>query len=114
MSKNSLNQQQTIELNRLLLMKSNRIEKKAYRRAELVRINPKSFKDAKQVAKELKNYNAVIINFEKVTDKEATRIMDFLSGVLYAMGGKHKRLTDRSFFLTPIPNLSEKFSTSIE
>ncbi|CRX37341.1 / sepF / Cell division protein SepF /:221725 Forward [Candidatus Hepatoplasma crinochetorum] len=114
MSKNSLNQQQTIELNRLLLMKSSRMEKKAYRRAELVRINPKSFRDAKHIAKELRNYNAVIVDFEKVTDKETIRIMDFLSGVLYAMGGKHRRLSDRSFFLTPIPDLTEKFSSNIE
>src|ERR1051325_9937502 len=114
MGKNSLNQQQTIELNRMLLMKSNRIEKKVYKRAELIRINPKSFRDAKQIAKELKNYNAVIVDLESTTDKDATRIMDFISGVLFAMGGKHKKISERSFFLAPIPDLTEKFKNNLE
>jgi hypothetical protein len=30
------------------------------------------------------------------------------------MGGKHKKISERSFFLAPIPDLTEKFSNNLE
>ena len=62
---------------------------------------PKSFNDAQKVADKLKADVPVIINFQSADPELAKRIVDFASGLTYALDGSMQRVADRVFLLTP-------------
>ena len=49
----------------------------------------------------MKNRNAVVVNLKRVTPDQAKRIVDFLSGTLYAIGGDLQKLGGGIFLCTP-------------
>ena len=62
---------------------------------------PKSFNDAQTVADKLKADVPVIINFQGADADLAKRLVDFSSGLTYALDGGMQRVADRVFLLTP-------------
>lgn len=64
-------------------------------------VTPRSFNDAQSVADEFKRRKPVILNLQ-TTDRELSkRLIDFCSGLTYALGGGMQRVADRIFLLTP-------------
>ena len=64
-------------------------------------VTPRNFNDAQQVADEFKRSKPVILNLQ-TTDRElAKRLIDFCSGMTYALGGGMQRIAERVFLLTP-------------
>ncbi|MFD1418749.1 cell division protein SepF [Companilactobacillus keshanensis] len=76
---------------------------------------PRVYADAKVVAKQLLNNKAVIVNFNNINDDSAKRIVDFLTGSIFALNGEIKRVGDKIFLCTPpkfeidgsIPDINE-------
>ncbi len=76
---------------------------------------PRVYSDAKVIAKQLLNNKAVIVNFTNVNDQQSKRIVDFLTGAIYAINGEIKRVGDKIFLCTPpkfeidgsIPDINE-------
>ena len=64
-------------------------------------IVPKSFNDAQKVADKLKADVPVIINLQTADSDLAKRLIDFSSGLTYALDGSMQRVADRVFLLTP-------------
>jgi cell division inhibitor SepF len=64
-------------------------------------IVPKSFNDAQKVADKLKADVPVIINLQAADSDLAKRLIDFSSGLTYALDGAMQRVADRVFLLTP-------------
>ncbi len=64
-------------------------------------ILPKSFNDAQQVADKLKGDVPVILNLQSVDRELAKRLIDFSSGLTYALDGGMQRVADKVFMLTP-------------
>lgn len=62
---------------------------------------PRVYADAKVVAKQLLNNKAVIVNFNNISDDQAKRIVDFLTGTVFALNGEIKRVGDKIFLCTP-------------
>jgi cell division inhibitor SepF len=62
---------------------------------------PKSFNDAQQVADSLKSDVPVIVNLQTAESDLAKRLIDFSSGLTYALDGSMQRVADRVFLLTP-------------
>jgi cell division inhibitor SepF len=62
---------------------------------------PKSFNDAQKVADKLKSDVPVIINLQAADSDLAKRLIDFSSGLTYALDGTMQRVADRVFLLTP-------------
>jgi len=62
---------------------------------------PKSFHDAQTVADKLKSDVPVIINLQAADSDLAKRLIDFSSGLTYALDGTMQRVADRVFLLTP-------------
>jgi cell division inhibitor SepF len=62
---------------------------------------PKSFNDAQTVADKLKADVPVIINLQSADADLAKRLIDFSSGLTYALDGSMQRVADRVFLLTP-------------
>jgi cell division inhibitor SepF len=66
----------------------------------MVIARPQSFDQVAGLAENLKNYRPVIINVENLPIEEARRIIDFLSGAAYALGGRVRRVTSGIFLFT--------------
>ncbi|HET7522156.1 MAG TPA: cell division protein SepF [Bacillales bacterium] len=69
--------------------------------SRVVLIEPESFDDAQKIADELKNHRAAVMNFQRVSRGEAERIIDFLSGTVYAIEGDFQKLGPHTFICTP-------------
>ena len=60
------------------------------------------FNNVADIADHLKNKMTVVLNLES-TDKEVSkRMLDFLSGVTYAIEGKIKRVASNTYLITPL------------
>jgi cell division inhibitor SepF len=62
---------------------------------------PKSFNDAQQVADRFKDSIPVVLNLQGTDNDLAKRLIDFASGLTYAMDGGMQRIADKVFMLTP-------------
>ncbi len=70
-------------------------------RTRLMLITPEEFDEAAEIADNLKDRRAVLMNVEKTDNETARRLIDFLSGVVYALGGKIMRISAQAYVLTP-------------
>lgn len=62
---------------------------------------PKSFNDAQQIADRFKDGIPVVINLQTSDTDLSKRLIDFASGLTYAMDGGMQRIADKVFMLTP-------------
>jgi cell division inhibitor SepF len=62
---------------------------------------PKSFNDAQQVADKFKDEIPVVLNLQGTDTDLSKRLIDFASGLTYALDGGMQRVADRVFMLTP-------------
>jgi cell division inhibitor SepF len=62
---------------------------------------PKSFNDAQQVADKFKDNIPVVLNLQGTDTELSKRLIDFASGLTYAMDGGMQRIADKVFMLTP-------------
>ncbi len=62
---------------------------------------PKSFNDAQDVADKFKDAIPVILNLQNAGTDLAKRLIDFSSGLTYALDGGMQRIADKVFLLTP-------------
>jgi cell division inhibitor SepF len=62
---------------------------------------PRSFNDAQQVADKFKNAIPVILNLQGTDAELSKRLIDFASGLTYALDGGMQRVADKVFLLTP-------------
>jgi cell division inhibitor SepF len=62
---------------------------------------PKSFNDAQQIADQFKDSIPVILNLQSTDTDLSKRLIDFASGLTYALDGGMQRIADKVFLLTP-------------
>ena len=62
---------------------------------------PKSFNDAQQIADQFKDAVPVILNLQGSDTDLSKRLIDFASGLTYALDGGMQRIADKVFLLTP-------------
>ncbi|UEX89396.1 cell division protein SepF [Staphylococcus ratti] len=62
---------------------------------------PRVFSDTQDIADELKNRRATLVNLQQIDAVSAKRIIDFLSGTVYAIGGDIQRVGADIFLCTP-------------
>jgi len=62
---------------------------------------PKSFNDAQQVADKFKQSIPVVLNLQNSDGDLAKRLIDFASGLTYALDGGMQRIAHKVFMLTP-------------
>jgi len=68
---------------------------------EVVLFRPNSFNDTSKAADDLKNRKAVIVNMENVDKAMARRVVDFLSGCVYALEGDVKKIAKSAYLFCP-------------
>src|SRR5438105_4183041 len=62
---------------------------------------PRSFNDAQQIADKFKQSIPVILNLQNADTELSKRLIDFASGLTYALNGGMQRVADKVFLLTP-------------
>ena len=69
--------------------------------SRMILFEPRAYSESQQIADYLKKRNAVVVNLKRVTPDQAKRIVDFLSGTLYAINGGLQKLGTGIFLCTP-------------
>ena len=69
--------------------------------SKMMLLEPRAYSESQQIADYLKNRNAVVVNLKRVTPDQAKRIVDFLYGTIYAIGGDIQKLGGGIFLCTP-------------
>lgn len=64
-------------------------------------IHPRSYNDAKIIGEAFRENIPVIMNVEEMPDADAKRLVDFASGLAFALEGRIERVTSKVFLLTP-------------
>jgi len=80
---------------------NNILQVHAHRGSQITKRAPRSLADAQRAAEDLKDRRPVIVNLEKADDELARRVIDFISGVTYALNGFYERVGDKVFLFTP-------------
>ncbi|MDD4809099.1 MAG: cell division protein SepF [Bacilli bacterium] len=68
---------------------------------KMILIEPRAYSEAQQIVDYLKMRSAVVVNLKRVTGDQAKRIVDFLSGTIYAVGGEIQKIGGGIFLCTP-------------
>ncbi len=71
------------------------------KQSKVVLIEPRVYAEAQDIAENLKNKRATIVNLQRIDRDQAIRIIDFLSGTVYALGGEIQRVGTNIFLCTP-------------
>ncbi|MDG2022890.1 MAG: cell division protein SepF [Actinomycetota bacterium] len=72
-------------------------------------VAPRTFNEAQQLADRFKADQPVIVNLQTANRDLARRIIDFVSGLCYALGGKMEKVADHVYLLAPSHvNLAEE------
>ena len=69
--------------------------------SKMMLLEPRAYSESQQIADYLKNRSAVVVNLKRVTPDQAKRIVDFLYGTIYAIGGDLQKLGGGIFLCTP-------------
>ncbi|MGG1574484.1 cell division protein SepF [Fictibacillus sp. NRS-1165] len=72
-----------------------------HQQSKVVLVEPRVYAEAQDIADQLKNRRAVVMNLQRIPHDQAKRIVDFLSGTVYAIGGDIQKLGPNTFLCTP-------------
>jgi len=73
----------------------------AQKQMKVMVVEPFAFDDAQHVADHLKNRKPVVVNFENCDKEVAKRMIDFISGTTYALGGTIQKVGNNIFLCAP-------------
>lgn len=68
---------------------------------KVVVLQPESFEEARDITNHLKERKPIIVNMEALEKEVARRIVDFLSGSVYALDGDMKKISNGIFLVAP-------------
>ncbi|MBS8263380.1 cell division protein SepF [Mesobacillus boroniphilus] len=69
--------------------------------SKVILMEPRMYAEAQDIADHLKNRRAVVVNLQRIEQDQARRIVDFLSGTVYAISGDIQRIGMNIFLCTP-------------
>ena len=68
---------------------------------QVILFNPKTFDEAGDLVNQLNQGRSVVMTLEGVPTENARRLLDFLSGIAYALQGKITPISAKTYFVTP-------------
>ncbi|TQR08196.1 cell division protein SepF [Psychrobacillus soli] len=69
--------------------------------SKVMLIEPRVYAEAQDISEHLKSKKAVIVNLQRIDKDQGIRIIDFLSGTVYALGGDIQRVGTDIFLCAP-------------
>ncbi|GMB08537.1 cell division inhibitor SepF [Thermolongibacillus altinsuensis] len=95
-------QEEVTEQNQKSQQKQNIVSLQSVQKSsKLVLFEPRAYAEAQEIADHLKNRRAVVVNLQRIEHDQAKRIVDFLSGTVYAIGGDIQQVGTKIFLCTP-------------
>lgn len=76
-------------------------QKQTVKKPRITIVEPRLYSEVQEVSDVLLNSQSVIINFRRMDNEQATKMIDFLMGVTYAIKGDIQRLGEEIFICTP-------------
>lgn len=73
----------------------------AVKSSKVILAEPRIYAEAQDIAENLKNKRAVVVNLQRIEKDQGLRIIDFLSGTVYAIGGDIQRIGTDIFLCVP-------------
>ncbi len=73
----------------------------ASKSSKMILAEPRVYAEAQDIAENLKNKRAVVVNLQRIEKDQGQRIIDFLSGTVYALGGDIQRIGTDIFLCVP-------------
>lgn len=73
----------------------------AAQQSQVVLVKPELYESAAEIADHLREKRTVVMNLENAQKDVARRLIDFLSGVAYALDGKIRRVANSTYIITP-------------
>lgn len=70
-------------------------------KGKMILLEPRAYSESQQIADHLRMRNTVVVNLKRVTSDQAKRIVDFLSGTIYALDGDLQKIGGGIFLCTP-------------
>lgn len=68
---------------------------------KVVVVQPETFEDSKEIADHLKTKKPIVVNLEKIDADVAQKIINFLSGAVYALDGNIQKISSGIFLVVP-------------
>lgn len=81
--------------------KNNVVSLHSQKNSRVVLTEPRNYDEAQEIADHLKSRRSVVVNLQRIRREQAIRIVDFLSGTVYALGGNISKLGPDIFLCTP-------------
>ena len=69
--------------------------------SQLILFEPRAFAETRDIANHLKQKKAAVVNLHRLQKEQSKRVVDFLSGVIFAIEGDIQRIGPRIFLCTP-------------
>ncbi|PIC81712.1 cell division protein SepF [Sporosarcina sp. P18a] len=69
--------------------------------SKVILLEPRSYAEVEDIAEHLKNRRSVVVNLQQIERDQGFRIIDFLSGTVYALGGDIQRIGADIFLCAP-------------
>ena len=81
--------------------KNNVVSIHTQKNVKVVLSEPRSYEEAQQIADYLRSHRPVIVNLQRMSSDQARRVVDFLSGCVYALNGEIQKAGSSIFVCTP-------------
>lgn len=82
-------------------VKNNVVSLHAQKSSKLVLCEPRNYEETQAIADHLRSRKAILVNLQRVRPEQAMRIVDFLSGTVYALNGSISKVGPNIFVCTP-------------
>ncbi|MEK3788174.1 MULTISPECIES: cell division protein SepF [Paenibacillus] len=80
---------------------SNVVSIHSQKNVKVVLYEPRSYDEAQEIADHLRSHRSVVVNLQRIRKDQALRIIDFLSGTVYAVNGGISKVGHNIFLCTP-------------
>ena len=71
------------------------------REAQVILFSPRTFDEAGDIVNHIRQNRSVVMTLEGLPSDTARRLLDFISGIAYALGGKITPVSAKTYFVTP-------------
>lgn len=82
-------------------IKNNVVSLHSQKSSKLVLCEPRNYEETQDIADHLRSRRAILVNLQRVRPDQAMRIVDFLSGTVYALNGSISKVGPNIFVCTP-------------
>ena len=94
-------QQQPVKSQNVVSLQSVQKTVTSTKGSKVILLEPRTYSESTEIADHLKSRRAVVVNLQRIDNEQGRQIIDFLSGVVYAIGGDIQKIGLSIFLCTP-------------